>query len=145
MKRIPVLALAAVAALSTTGSVAEAKHKKPIEKSYSVTAPTPDPTNWAGGSYSVCAQVVPQSFHVEEFAGPEPGTIKVTLTGFQGDWDLLMTDDKGREVAAGGSSDLGGTETMTYKMKKAGTINIIACNWAGSPTATAKYVFTYAK
>lgn len=143
VKRTVATAMAVTAAVATLGGAAQANHKKPIEKTYSVTAPAPDPTNYAAGSYSVCAQTVPGSFHVEEFAAPEAGTMKVTMTGFQGDWDLLMTDDKGRELSAGGSSDLGGTETMSYKAKKAGTLNVIACNWAGSPTATVKYVFTF--
>lgn len=146
MNRTAVIALAATSALCTVGGVAEAKHKAPITKSYTATAPTPDPSNYAMQSpYSVCAQNVPQSFDVEEFSAPEAGTLKVVMTGFQGDWDLLMTDAKGRELGAGGSSDLGGTETASVKIKKPGAVNIIACNWAGTATATVKYTFTYAK
>ncbi|HVE97880.1 MAG TPA: hypothetical protein VNA12_01735 [Mycobacteriales bacterium] len=127
--------------------VAHAKHKKPIEKSYTATAATPDPTNFGPAArYSVCEQTVPGSFHVEEFTAPEPGTIKAELSGYVGEWDFLMTDDKGREVGNSGILDVtGAPEKITYKFKKPGTINLIACNWAGGPTGKVKYVFTFAK
>ncbi len=147
MNRAAVIALAATSALCALGTGAEANHKKPIEKTYTATAPLPDPSNYAMQSqYSVCAQNVPQSFHVEEFSAPEPGTIKAVLSGYVGDWDFLMTDEKGREVGNSGLTAVQGEdETITYKFKKAGTINLIACNWAGGPTGTVKYKFTFAK
>ena len=147
MNRTAVLSLAVVAAVGVAGDVALAGHKKPIEKSYTATAGTPDPTNFSPNSqYSVCAQTVPGSFHVEKFTAPEPGTIKAVLNGYVGDWDFLLTDDKGRELGNSGLTAVAGEdETMTYKFKKPGTVNIIACNWAGGPTGKVKYKFTYAK
>ncbi len=142
MKRTIASALAVAAGLTAIGGVAEAKHKKPITKSYTATASNPDPTNYAGGS--VCRQNVPGSAHIEKFTAPEAGTLKAEIGDFQGDWDMLLTDDKGRELSNSGGSELtDGKEKMTYKVKKAGTLNIIACNWAGGPTAKAKYEFTY--
>ncbi|HVF21123.1 MAG TPA: hypothetical protein VNA14_12905 [Mycobacteriales bacterium] len=147
MNRTAVLALAAASAVVAAGGVAQANHKKPIEKSYTATAAAPDPTN-AGPSaqYSVCEQTVPGSFHIEEFTAPEPGTIKAVLNGYVGDWDFLVTDNKGRELGSSGLVAVAGEdETVTYKFKKAGTINLIACNWSGGPTGKVKYKFTYAK
>ena len=147
MNRTLVLAVVATSAVTAVGGVAQANHKKPIEKTYTATAPAPDPTNFnPSAQYSVCEQTVPQSFHVEEFTAPEPGTIKATLNGYVGDWDFLITDDKGRELGNSGLTAVAGEdETVTYKFKKAGTINLIACNWAGGPTGTVKYKFTFAK
>lgn len=146
MNRTAAVSLVAVSALCAVGDVAQATHKKPIQKTYTATAPLPDPTNYAGGAYPVCAQAVPQSFHVEEFSAPELGTLKATLTGYVGDWDFLLTDDKGRALGnSGATAVMGEPEVITYKFKKAGTVNIIACNWAGGPTGTVKYTFTYAK
>ena len=146
-RRTAASAVVLVVAATVATDVAHAKHKKPIEKTYTATAPAPDPTNFGPSArYSVCEQTVPQSFHVEEFSAPEAGTIKAELSGYVGEWDFLMTDDKGREVASSGILDVtGAPEKMTYKFKKSGTVNIIACNWAGGPTGTVKYVFTYAK
>ena len=146
MNRIAISVLAVTTAVCAAGGVAEANHKKPIEKSYTATAPAPDPTNYAGTGYSVCAQTVPQSFHIEEFSAPEAGTLKAELSGYVGDWDFLLTDDKGRELSNSGlTAFMGEPEKMTYKFKKSGTVNIIACNWAGGPTGNVKYTFTYAK
>ncbi|HVF21121.1 MAG TPA: hypothetical protein VNA14_12895 [Mycobacteriales bacterium] len=126
---------------------ADANHKKPITKTYTATAPAPDPSNFAPTSaYSVCGQTVPGSFDVEEFTAPEAGTIKAELSGYVGEWDFLLTDDKGRELASSGILDVtGAPEKITYKFKKPGTVHLIACNWAGGPTGTVKYTFTFAK
>ena len=54
MNRTLALALVATSALAV-GGVAEANHKKPIEKTYTATAATPDPTNFnPSAQYSVC-------------------------------------------------------------------------------------------
>ena len=148
MNRIAVSTIAVTAAVSAAVSgIAQATHKKPITKSYTATAPNPDPTNFSPSArYSVCEQTVPGSFHVEEFTAPEPGTIKAELSGYVGDWDFLFTDEKGRELGNSGlTAFMGEPEKITYKFKKPGTINIIACNWAGGPTGNVKYTFTFAK
>ena len=141
------MALGTLVVVGTAPGIAEAKHKKPIEKTYTATAPAPDPSNFLPTStYSVCGQAVPGSFHVEEFTAPESGTLKAELSGYVGEWDFLLTDDKGRELGSSGILDVtGAPEKITYRFKKAGTVNIIACNWAGGPTGTVKYVFTFAK
>lgn len=143
------LALAGAVALVAAAPAVAAP--KPITKTYTATAAAPDPTNSAPtAKYSVCAQTVPGSFHVEEFKAPAPGKLVVELSGFQVDWDLLITDAKGSEIASSGAGGYGtpvapSTEKATVKVKKSGTVyRIVACNWAGTPTATVKYVFTYA-
>ena len=141
-----VVASLAVAAVAAPPAMAAPK-KKPITKTYTVTAPAPDPTNYgqpAGASkYSVCAMNVPSSFDRTEFAVPAAGSLTVEVSGFQGDWDLLLIDSDGEELSTGGSSDLGGAETTDVRFKKAQKVSIVACNWAGTPTATVKYTFTY--
>ena len=142
MKRTIASALAITAAIMTVGGAAEANHKKPITKTYTATATNPDPTNYAGGN--VCRRNVPGSAHVEEFSAPEAGTLKAELGKFTGDWDMLLIDDKGRELSSsGGGEFVDGKEKMVYKVKKSMTLNIIACNWAGGPTAEGKYEFTF--
>lgn len=153
MRRATVLTLASVVAvggaLSPLTPLAGAAPKKPapITKTYTATAPLPDPSNYAGAAtgegYSVCAQNVPQSFHTEVFQVPAAGSLKVEVKDYQGDWDLLLLDADREELATGGSSDLGVPEIAVVKFKRKTTMSIVACNWAGSPTATVTYTFTY--
>ena len=149
MNRRLITAVVTAAAVAGLASPGFAKHKPPIEKSYDVTAPAPDPTNYlsAGGvqSYSVCAQTVPNSYHHETFKAPEAGTLKIELSDYQGDWDLLLMNSKKAEMGFAGSSDLGVPEKLTFKIKKADSFIIVACNWAGGPTGKVKYTFTYLK
>jgi len=149
--RITPLALVGVVALAALATPAGATTKKPISKTYTANAPAPDPSNYAQQSpYDVCAQAVPNSFDVHEFTAPALGKLKVELSGFTGDWDLLLTDKAGNEITSSGASDVGSpttaaTESLSAKIKKAKTTyRIVACNWAGGSTATVKYTFTYA-
>lgn len=152
MRTTPLVLTAALLATAVANAPATAATRKPITKTYTVTAPMPDPTNYSPtAKYSVCEQTVPQSFQIEPFKAPAAGKLAVKLTGFTGDWDLLITDaKKGSELGAGSASDIGNpatpaSEAATVKVKKAGTTyNIIACNWAGGPTGTVTYTFTYA-
>jgi hypothetical protein len=146
-------AAAAVGAVLVTAPVLPAHaatKKKPITKTYTATAATPDPSNEAGtNDYGVCAQNVPGSFDKRTFKAPAAGKLKVTVSGIIGDWDLLITNAEDSEVGNSGSGGYGtpvapSTEATSVKIKKKGTYHIIACNWAGGPTATVKYVFTYA-
>jgi hypothetical protein len=149
--RAVTLALVA-AAVAVTAAPAGAATRKPITKTYTATAPVPDVTNnGPSARYTVCEQTLPQSFHVEPFKAPAPGKLSVKLTGFTGDWDLLIVDAaKGSEAGAGSALEPStpaapATELATIKVKKAGTTyNIIACNFAGGPTGTVTYTFTYA-
>lgn len=136
--------VAVVGVVAPTASAAPKAKPKPITKTYTATAPTPDPTNFAGMGYSVCAQNVPQSFHDEPFKVPAAGTLKVELTGYLGDWDLLLMDGAREEIAFSGLTEVQGqAEVVQVKFKKATQTHIIACNWAGAPTGTVKYTFTY--
>jgi hypothetical protein len=154
MRITPLVLAGTLVATGFAGSASAAK--KPITKTYTATAPAPDPTNYLGtagaASYSVCEQRVPQSYHVQSFTPPAVGKLKVQLSGFTGDWDLLLTNASNTELTYGGSSGVNtpqsptaGDESVTIKIKKAKQkVNIIACNWAGSATGTVKYTFTYA-
>lgn len=149
MRITPLVLAGSLVAVGFAGQ-ANAAPKKPIVKSYEATAATPDVTNnLPSARYSVCEMTVPGSYHTHTFKAPAPGKIKVTMTGFTGDWDILLLDPKGAEIGAGGASDLGtpataASETMSSKIRKAGAYRIIACNFAGGATAKVKYTFTYA-
>ena len=145
MNRTVAVTLGILTAAATVAAPAAVANPKPVTKTYTATAPLPDPSNFTGDGYSVCAQNVPQSFHIEEFKVPAAGTLKVVLGAFQGDWDLLLMDGKGKELAAGGALPPATEEIAQVKFKKAGVVQIVACNWAGGPTGEVTYTYTPAK
>ena len=138
------LALVLVPALAVTGtavsSVAAPAKPKPITVTYEVGPLTPDPTPIALGEN--CAPATPTAIDAREIKIPAAGTLKVDID-FVGDWALGLRDAKGARLA---DSDGGTPETdefMQVKFKKATTATIEACNFAGAPTATVTYTFTY--
>ncbi|HVF20553.1 MAG TPA: hypothetical protein VNA14_09950, partial [Mycobacteriales bacterium] len=101
---------------------------------------------------NACSAAVeaPQSVHVESFKAPAAGTLKVEVTGFLGDWDLALNDGKAKRLAEGDNASVTPTsmstgsivEKLSYKVKKAGDLVIVVCNFAGGPTGSGKYTFT---
>ena len=147
MKTTAAVTLAVVALGAASMSPAIGATKKTITKTYTATAPVPDPTNAAAGSYTVCPQTVPSSFQADDFKIPAAGTLKVEVGNYTGDWDALLMDSDKSEAASSGAGGYapvaGGPEVMELRFKKAQTVTIVACNWAGGPTADVKVTFTY--
>ena len=136
---------AGVAVAPAAGAATKKPPKKPITKTYTATAPAPDPTNWVEPRpYELCAQRVPNSFHIERFRVPAAGRLQVELTNYQGDWDALLMDDDNDTITLSGSTELNVREKMEAKFKKATNVSIVVCNWVGGPEGTVKYTFTYA-
>jgi hypothetical protein len=65
---------------------------------------------------------------------PGAGVVDVSLQGERGDWDVTLTDAKGREVAAGASPDA--QEVASGVVTEAGVLTLKACG--GSGTAAVK-------
>ena len=79
------------------------------------------------------------------FKAPAAGRLTVTMTGFEGDWDIFVLDAKGGVLGSATESQLQGaaqqeTIVLSFGAKKA--LQVSACNWAGGPQATVawKYV-----
>ncbi|HVE63206.1 MAG TPA: hypothetical protein VNB94_05340 [Mycobacteriales bacterium] len=154
MSRRLVPALAAgigIAALVAPAAAAP----KAVEKSFTVNIPVP----FSGATSDPLAPVacagapLPMSTHLETVKIAGPGTLKVEVTGFLGDWDIALQDGKGKRLAEGDNASVTPTnmstgsvvEKLVYKAKKAGDVQIIVCNFLGGPTGKGKYVFTPGK
>src|SRR6476661_6984265 len=122
MRTTAAVTLAVVALGAASMSPAIGAPKKTITKSYTATAPAPDPSNEAPGSYTVCPQRVPGSFQADAFKVPAAGTLSVEVTGYQGDWDALLMDSDKSELSSSGSGGVGGPEVMDVRFKKPTTV-----------------------
>ena len=100
----------------------------------------PDPTATAG---EVCQGLSPASRFEVPLKVPAAGKLQVDIA-FTGDWDLNIETKTGSILASSAAFE-SPTETVSLKFKKATEIVIVACNFAGGPTAAGKYVFTPTK
>lgn len=144
--RLRTAAVTALVAVAAAGTLAPASagpkpKPKPITKTYEVGPLMADPTPILG---DVCTPTIEQARHAEPFKVPAAGRLKVTIE-FTGDWALGMRDKKkGTQIASSDGATPETPESMDVKFKKPTEIFIDACNFAGAPTATVTYTFTYA-
>jgi hypothetical protein len=143
MKKTAAL-LIATAAVATLGVPSAIAGPKTISEKYTATAMFPDPTNQTGQGYGTCAQNVPGSFDAHQFKIPAAGSLHVDVSNFHGDWDLLIMDSDKSEIGGSGN-DPETAESTDVTFRKAQTVTIVACNFAGTPTADVAAVFTFKK
>ena len=75
---------------------------------------------------------------------PGPGTVDIAISGFTGEWSLMITDKDG-ELIGVADADAPATESTSLRFKRATKINILPCNLAGTFEAQLKYSYTYKK
>jgi len=134
---------AGLAALLVAGaaapSVAATKKKpKPIKGSFVATG-LPDPTPIAG---TTCEPTLPTSKTEKAFTVPARGVLHIELENTL-DWSVsvLTTDGEMLGCADGGTpTDI---EMTDVSFKKKTKVILRAANFAGEPTVTVNYVFTY--
>ena len=143
MNRTAALLALTCATVAIAAPSALAAPAKTFSKTYETTTPMPDPSNYADANYSVCPQRVPGSFFDETVKIPAKGLLHVELTGYNGDYDLLLMDADKEELAYSGQTAVQGEpEIVDVSFKKAATVHIVNCNWAGAPTAKVSYTYT---
>lgn len=155
-KALPVALTLVVAAGALAPALAAPAKPKPITEEYSLEhAPVPLPLAGIDGvdGTNSCADSNFEgiSTTTKTIKTVGAGTLEVTLTDFAGDWDITVMNDKGDVLGIGAGTTTGDpsslgtglTEKAVIKTKKAMTLVIGTCNFAGGPTAEAKYVFTY--
>lgn len=141
--RLRTAAVTSVVAVAAAGALAPAlaapPKPKPVKKSYTATAAMPDPTPITGETGGNCSPLLDQAKHEEPFTMPFAGTLKVDLTGFQGDWALAILNSKGEKIADhdndATSSAPDAPSQIILKVKKKTDLVIRACNFAGGPEA----------
>lgn len=149
---LPVALSLVVAGGALAPALAAPAKPKPIVMEWSMQhAPMPLPIEGVPGENSCDGTFEGLSQTTKTIKATAAGTLEVVLTGFAGDWDITVMDDKGRVLGIGAGtttadpSSLGNdlTEKAVIKVKKATTLVIGTCNFLGGPVADAKATFTY--
>ncbi|HWL36590.1 MAG TPA: hypothetical protein VNQ77_10375 [Frankiaceae bacterium] len=141
------VAIAVAGAVALTGVPADAAKRKPVTRTYDVLLPVPYPVEGEGGVH--CAEGIDGlSRDLRKFTLPAAvGQLKVTLSGFKGDWVVEIYDAKGRVLGYGAELNLtSGTRQASYKKKRSPkeTVTIAVCNLGGTPQGKVVWTFTYA-
>lgn len=127
---LPCLVLAGAAAPAQAGP------PKPFSRTVAFVDRTPDPTAFfLGPEHCMGRLPAEQPVRVDV---PAAGVVDIVISGFQGEWSLMVTNDKG-VVLGTADADAPATEKLTLKVKKAGRIAILPCNIAGTFDATLTY------
>ena len=77
---------------------------------------------------------------------PGKGVLNVSIENFEGDWDLYVLDAAGTQIGVSEASQLQDAppvEQIVIPLAAKKTYSIVACNFAGGPTADGKYTYTY--
>ena len=132
MNRIALLAVSA-AAVAVIALPAVAAPPKPISPKFKYTDATADPTATAGDAIG-CDGLLPNEAPIE-FTAPAAGKLKVTMVS-TGDWALEVHDAKGRVLGSSDGATPTDQESVSIKIKAAGTYTVLPCNLGGLPDAT---------
>lgn len=133
-----VLAVLPVALIGVTAATSMAAPKE-VKGTFDASA-LPDPTPTLN---EVCKGVSPAGRFELPMKISGAGKLTVDIA-FTGDWDLTVEDSKGNILAESAAFEAP-TEQVTVRFKRAAQVTIVACNFAGGPTARGKFVFTPAK
>jgi hypothetical protein len=146
---VTVLLLGLVAGALSAAPAVAAKKKKTITVSEEFAlgphAPIPvaseaDPNGCRNGQDAVHKTTIP-------FTTPAKGIMTVEISEFQGDWDLYLLEGDS-VIAASDASQIQGSAASEQIMINLGAkknVSIVACNWAGGPTAAGSYTYKYKK
>jgi hypothetical protein len=117
---------------------AQAGPPKAFSKSMVFVDDTPDPSAYFLGPEH-CLGQLPREKPVAVTI-PGPGVFDIAISGFTGEWSLLVAEPGGKVVATA-DADAPRTESTSIRFKKATKIEILPCNLAG--TFEAKLVYSY--
>ena len=146
------IALGLVASFSATPALAgKAKKKvtKTINETIDVTAfPFPNLSSHTGTPTPGCT-AGQEGVHklTTPFEAPGNGTLTLSMSGFTGDWDLYVFDGS-VAIARSDNEQVGQAmappeEKIEMTLAKGKTYDLVVCNWAGAPQASAELQYVY--
>jgi hypothetical protein len=148
---VSIIALGLVASLTASPALAGKKKKatKTISDTIAAIAfPFPNLSSSTGTPQPGCTAGQEGVHKVSTpLETPGAGTLTFEMSGFTGDWDLYLFDDAGVAIARSDAAQVPDMappeEKIVAPLAKGKTYQLVVCNWAGAPQATADYSFTY--
>lgn len=142
MKKAALVLLAGLLVLAAAPGPALAGKKKTVTEEWqAVAAPFPGADDHSDPATECGAEGVNHVVHT--FKAPGKGTLNTAITGFQGEWDLYVTDANGSLLASSVNFMAGSEERVTVGLRSGAEVRIYACNFLGGPVADGNLEFTY--
>ena len=142
--RIFATAAAAMLAVGMIASVAGAK--PPASGTWTYTDTTPDPSTLQNDATQHCEGTVPPGpadVNSQTFKAKKAGVLSLTSHNAS-DWAMEVKDSKGNIITGTDGANPNDPENMVVTLRK-GTYEVIYCSFAGEPTITVDYKFTFSK
>jgi hypothetical protein len=148
------VALGLVASFSASPALAGKKKAKKVTKTISETidvtaVPFPNYSSYTATPTPGCT-AGQEGVHKLTYAFETPGAGNLTLamSGFTGDWDLYVFNSDGVAIARSDNEQVGQSmapaeEKIVMPMGKGETYDLVICNWAGAPQASASLEYVY--
>jgi hypothetical protein len=132
------LAALLVAGVTAPSVAATKKKPKPIKGSFTA-AGLPDPTPAAGDD---CEPMLPTSKTEKAFTIPARGVLHIETANVL-DWSVSVLTEDGEMLSCADGTTPTDKEMTDVSFKKKTKVILRAANFAGEPTVTVNYVFTY--
>jgi hypothetical protein len=126
---------------SMPASAAKKKKKTVTEEWQAVAAPFPGAEDHSDPATECGVEDV--SYTIHNFSTPGKGALTTRISGFEGEWDLYVTDGDGTLLGSSVNFMAGPQEEVTLKLPAKTEVNIYACNFLGGPTADGELKYTY--
>ena len=145
------IALGLVASFTASPALAGKKKKKvtkTIEETIDVTAvPFPNLSSHTSTPTPGCT-AGQEGVHklTKAFETPGAGKLTLSMSGFTGDWDLYVLDGNvaiARSDSAQVPDMAPPEEKIELALAKGKTYDLVICNWAGAPQASANLKYVY--
>ena len=139
MRKLLAFLVVSVALFGAMPGTTHAKKAKKITDAWTATAPVPFPvevTSCQNGPETL-------THHLHELKTPGKGMLNVTMTGFVADWDLWVFSPNGDVLGSSINFVDVPVEVVNIPISGMPTVTVMACNFAGGPTAELESVYTY--
>lgn len=140
--RAPLLISAVLIVAAGALAPVQAGTPKPFSKKVAFVDETPDPSGYLLGSEH-CLGELPREKPVRVVL-PAAGVLDISITGFTGEWSLLITEPSGKVIGSA-DADAPKTESTSLRLKQGGPVDILPCNLFGTFEATLSYSYRYKK
>lgn len=145
MRKLTPALLAGLVSVSTALPAGANGHEQPpppgsASATYSVVAPSPMPVASAAGGCTVGQEDVHKDSRVFKVA--RAGDLFVSVSNFTGDWDAGIVDRETGRMLDYAAHAFGSVETVQASLAANQGVDIVACNFAGGPTATVRFTFS---